>query len=123
MISQSITLPLAPSVNAMFGNRRGGGKGRFPMPAYKRWQVLAGWEIHLAKMTPIDGPYVLSLVLPSSMMGDVDNRIKATSDLFVKHRITPDDCHMSIGSVVRGDVANGLMMVTITGVPREQVTA
>lgn len=34
----SLILPLPPSVNSMFSNNSGGGKGRFPSKKYKQWR-------------------------------------------------------------------------------------
>lgn len=114
-MKQSFTLPVPPSLNACYGNRNGGGRGRFPMPAYKAWQKAAGWGLHLAKPRPVTGPYTLSLALPANMRGDVDNRVKPTADLLVKMRVTPDDKYMSIGSVDKSAGMTGFMIVTIEG--------
>lgn len=84
-----IKLPFPPSTNTLFANVRG--KGRVKTERYKTWIAAAGWDVKGAE--PVDGPYHLEIVLkrPDNRRRDLDNCIKAISDLLVEHGITPDD--------------------------------
>ena len=117
LITQSFTLPIGPTVNAMYGNRSGGGRGRFPMPAYKAWKRHAGLELNLARPVPMTGPWRLAIELPRDARGDADNYIKPLADLLVTHKVTPDDRHMELGSVTKSGARPGFVRLTLTGVP------
>ena len=84
-----IRLPVPPSVNALFFNKSKGGRGK--ADPYKAWIVAAGWQLKLQRPIPVLGRYTLLIRLPQSLQGDIDNRIKAVSDLLVKHEIVEDD--------------------------------
>lgn len=85
-----LTIPTPPSVNAMYANRKRG--GRIKTPKYRAWIERAGWEIITQKPERIKGRYRVSITLPR-IRGDGDNRIKAILDLLVSLCITPDDRH------------------------------
>ena len=70
----------------------------------------------LASLPKFRGPYTLTLTLPLTMKGDVDNRLKPVLDLFVTLKITPDDRHCSEVRVRRSaDVSRGRCVVEIGG--------
>ena len=85
-----VELPVPPSTNNAYANRKGGG-GRFPSKAHRQWKKDAGWALQAAKVGKVVGPYKLSILLPIDLRGDVSNRIKLAEDLLVEHGVTPDD--------------------------------
>lgn len=98
-----ITLPLPPSVNAMYRNVRG--VGRVKTQEYKRWVAVADSYFFTQKrnITGITGKYDLHIRIPILMKGDVDNRIKPISDYLVARGVTPDDKHCMKVSIERFD--------------------
>lgn len=91
----SIKLPLPPSTNNLYCNRRGGkGYGRIKTQAYRRWQLdadqwlLAQWR-RLGR-PQIAGGCEIRIRLPK-VRGDISNRIKAAEDFLVSRLITSDD--------------------------------
>lgn len=90
-----LCLPMPPSVNALFANKRAG--GRTKTAEYKAWQHLAGMCVRDSHRQAL-GPYSLSIALKRSTvstLSDLTNREKAISDLLVAHGIVKDDryCH------------------------------
>lgn len=86
-----LTLPMPPSVNGLFANKKAG--GRIKTKQYKDWQKLAGACIRDSHRQSL-GPYVLSIALRRSsvsVLSDLTNREKAISDLLVEHGIVKDD--------------------------------
>lgn len=86
-----ISLPMPPSVNGLFANKKTG--GRVKTVAYKAWQHMAGAcvkDIHRQNL----GPYSISIALKRSTvssLSDLTNREKAVSDLLVAHGVVKDD--------------------------------
>lgn len=82
-----VQIPLPPSSNGIYANKRsGGGKrsfGRVKTEKYKNWRDNAGKEVMIQRPRPVAGQYRALLTLPKSMNGDPDNRIKAALDLLV----------------------------------------
>jgi len=62
--------------------------------AYNAWLTLAVSEARKQKPEAISGPYHLSInvVRPDKRRRDIDNLIKATSDLLVCVGVIDDDC-------------------------------
>lgn len=83
-----VILPLPPSTNGLFATV---GKRRVTAPRYLEWQDFAGWEIKRQRPAAVPGRYDLAIYIPAAMRGDADNRIKAVSDILVKHRLIDDD--------------------------------
>lgn len=87
-----LTLPAPPSVNNLYATAE---SGRRKTEAVRRWESAAGWEAKIqliqAPSKTIRGKYDLSIYLPQFIKGDIDNRVKAVSDLLVRLRITEDD--------------------------------
>jgi crossover junction endodeoxyribonuclease RusA len=114
----TIDLPLPPSVNHAYRNVPG--RGRVASRGLKDWKEAAGWELKLEPRGQVTGPYTLSILVAEKMRGDVDNRIKAVSDLLVEHRITADDRKARGVSCARSPaVAVGRCKVTIEPVSEE----
>lgn len=90
-----IRLPVPPSVNALYANRkRGRGYGRVKTGGYRQWiadadkWLLAQWrglETH-----SVSGPCAIAIRVPK-LRGDISNRIKAAEDFLVSRLITSDD--------------------------------
>ena len=86
-----IRLPIPPSTNHLFANRLG--LGRVKTGHYKAWLTEAGLKLKLQHPMPVHGRYSLLIRIPQGLQGDIDNRIKAVSDLLVAHAIVIDDRH------------------------------
>lgn len=107
MIELHLTLP--PSANKLW---KPVAKGRMiRTPAYTRWLDTAGWECNAQRQRPIPEPYVLTIKVPEAFKGDIDNVVKATSDLMHHQCLVLDDKHMRELHVSRHD--GTLMIVTI----------
>lgn len=100
---RSVILPLPPSLNAAYFNRKPGtkGKGRVPTRVYAAWLIEAGLIINIAKMPAVSGAYELKIAVCHTMRGDIDNRCKAIIDLLVKQKITDDDRFLWAMSICR----------------------
>lgn len=86
-----ISLPMPPSVNNLFANKKAG--GRCKTSAYKDWQKLAGTFVKDSHRLNL-GPYSISIALKRSTvssLSDLTNREKAVSDLLVAHGVVKDD--------------------------------
>ena len=81
------TLP--PSANKLFAN---GPHGRHKTPFYKNWLESSGWEIKAQKPDCVKGAYSLKIrVGKTGKRRDLDNCIKALSDLAVNLGLVEDD--------------------------------
>lgn len=116
----SMTLPLAPSTNHLFINRRGG--GRALAPKYLAWRAEAGTEIMAQRpswgsVRTVEGNYCLVIGIPADARLDLDNVVKATSDLLVSMGIVEDDSRADIIILRRGRELAGTkrMRVTVSG--------
>lgn len=88
----SLTLPMPLSANALFANKGSG--GRIKTEAYNAWIEEAGWILVGQRPGKIDGRYELSLHVArpkTAIKQDLQNRLKAVSDLLVKHCVVSDD--------------------------------
>jgi hypothetical protein len=95
----ALRLPLPPSTNALFFNRKKGavghnGKrlpGRGKTKAYKAWIENAGRYLMTQKPLPsIKGAFTLQVSLPSDVSIDADN-LKAIPDVLKRYEIIEDD--------------------------------
>lgn len=85
-----ITIPVPPSVNALYRNVAG--RGRVKTAAYKDWAGHAGWVLKSQHPEPVPGRVVIVLGIErASAASDIDNRIKAIFDLLVAHKIIRND--------------------------------
>ncbi len=90
-----LRLPVPPSTNALFYNRKfGKGRGRIKTPAYRRWLAEAdGWYLTQKRsIKPMSGKLEIQIRLPP-IRGDITNRIKAAEDYLVSRGLTGDDRH------------------------------
>jgi Holliday junction resolvase RusA-like endonuclease len=85
-----VSLPLPPSTNNLYVSI---GKRRVISPRYRAWLEAAGKELIAQKPRPVLGDYDLWLyfVWPDQRRRDLDNFIKAVSDLLVRHKLLDDD--------------------------------
>ena len=91
----TLRLPVPPSVNALYFNRKGGkGRGRIKTPAYRSWLAEAdGWYLTQRRQVQCQsGKLHIEIRLPP-IRGDATNRIKAAEDYLVSRGITGDDRH------------------------------
>lgn len=86
----TISLPYPPSVNGLYKNA---GKKRIKTEGYKAWLTAAGWELKLQRPEPVRGRYRLALTLtpPDRRARDVDNTVKAVSDLLKSMGVIEED--------------------------------
>jgi crossover junction endodeoxyribonuclease RusA len=84
-------LPYPPSTNTLYRNVAG--KGRVKTAKYKAWIDEAGFVLVFKRLPAITGPYVLQIDLfqADARRRDIDNGIKAISDLLVEHQLIEDD--------------------------------
>ena len=93
MIKTILRLPVPPSVNALYFNRKGGkGRGRIKTPAYRSWLAEAdGWYLTQKRnIQKVGGPCSVEVHIPRTR-GDANNYLKATCDYLVSRNITDDD--------------------------------
>ena len=111
-----LLLPFPPSVNALFANARGKGKGRFKTKRYQEWLQEAGWALKQQRPQGIKGEYELSLTAarPDKRKRDLDNLFKAISDLLEAHGVVENDadcCAISASWDETGEkVTRGVMV-------------
>lgn len=105
-----LTLPVPPSVNALYANVPG--KGRVKTAAYRAWLTEAGWAVRAQRPVPIVGEYELHIEVARNKRRDLDGYLKAPSDLLVSLGIIPDDRHCVVLSARWADVTG--FVVTIS---------
>jgi len=113
-----LELPLPPSVNGLYANRKGGkGKGRYPTKAYKSWLAQADLYFLTQKRDlprePLLGQLRLEIIIPATTRGDASNRIKAVEDFLVSRNITGDDRN-NWEVTIKRDKSIGCCRVTAT---------
>lgn len=96
MPTLSLTLPVAPTANNAFYNRRGvrGGYGRIKTEKYRSWlrQADAWYQLqHLGRVEPITGAYACAMTFPAMTRGDLDGRQKLILDWLVSRNLVEDD--------------------------------
>ena len=82
-----ITLPVPPSVNAMYRNVPK--VGRVKTGAYKAWQKDAA--LMVGHHEPITGPVVVSMAIPENGRRDLDNHAKPILDFINKRGLIDSD--------------------------------
>lgn len=88
---QFYMLPFPPSVNNLFLNVRRG--GRIKTPRYREWIEEAGWLLKQQKVPLVPGHVYITYRVnrPDKRKHDLDNLLKAPTDLLVAHRIIEED--------------------------------
>jgi len=106
-----LTLPLAPSVNALW---RITGSRMYKTKVYKDWLEEAGWMVKQQTKQTIDGEYALHIrAKKTNRRRDLDNILKATSDLLVNLHIVEDDSQCVALAAEWAKEASEPMVVTI----------
>lgn len=115
-----VRLPVPPSTNNLFVNKKVG--GRFLSPAYKAWRTSAGWALNLSRPVPFCGDLVeVSLTVPRKPASrDLDNFAKAPIDLLVAHAIINDDKQIERLTISRHDDADIILSVVPYSASRVQ---
>jgi len=116
-----LELPLAPSTNRLWRVGRGGRMYR--SAEYLAWLEEAGWMIKEQTKNQICGSYIIhiSATKPDKRRRDLDNLLKATSDLLVKAKIIEDDSDCKAIAAEWGE--HGIpMVVTIYGIEEDAWT-
>ena len=115
-----LTLPIPPSVNAMYRNVAK--RGRVKTAAYKAWIVEADqWFMAQRRRNPIISeieftrPCEIAIRVPAKMRGDISNRIKAAEDYLVSRGITRDDKHNRKVSIERDESLTDYCVIIVTG--------
>lgn len=85
----ALALPLPPSANTIWRNRKGSGKPHLSSE-YQAWKQEAGWMIQAARLERVPGRFTMRVFVPIEMVGDIDNRLKPILDL-AKTFVTDDD--------------------------------
>ncbi len=88
-----LVLPFPPSTNNLFSNG-GKGHGRYRTPQYKAWEHLASLYIKDSHRLNLEA-YTIAIALnpPDKRARDLDNFVKAISDLLVAHGVVKDDSY------------------------------
>lgn len=98
-----VTLPVPPSVNNLYVNRKadgGDGYGRPKSVAYREWIKTAGAQLLAQKPQPMISPVVMDIrVGHVNPARDLTNMPKAAEDLLVAHQIIAQDNVMHVRRV------------------------
>ena len=84
-----LRLPTPVSVNDLHAPKASGGIRT--SDAYNAWIEEAGWTLKTQRFGRIAGRYTLDLGIPRSCGLDLDNAVKATSDLLQLHGVIRND--------------------------------
>lgn len=107
----TLELPLAPSVNSLW---RITGKRMYRTKQYKDWMEEAGWMIRKQTKQIIEGEYALHIrALRSNKRRDLDNLLKATSDLLVAMKVVEDDSQCVALAAEWANINSAPMVVTL----------
>ena len=109
-----ISIPVPPSCNNLFANRRDG-RGRYKTKRYREWITEAGWMAKSQRPQRVAGKYKFFLSLPP-IRGDASNRVKAAEDLIVSLGLVDDDRHCVNAQVAICDDLNGHAIVAVEAV-------
>lgn len=86
-----INLPFPVSVNDMYLNNKGRGRGRKPSPEYTAWKDEAGYKLNRQKPGFFKPRAIVMISLDERRQGDADNRAKPVLDLLVAHGVLAGD--------------------------------
>ena len=102
-----IDLPFPPSTNNLFINVK---KGRIPSQRYEEWRLEAGYKLN--SCGAVSGPVSIAYEFgePDKRKRDLDNLLKAPSDLLVTHGIIEADDNSIVRSI------NATWNSSVTGV-------
>ena len=97
-----LRLPFPPSVNDMYVNNSGRGRGRFPSGEYKAWKEQAAWELTAQKPRPVLDRCEVYIDLDDRINGDADNRSKPCLDILVNSGVLAGDSKKHVKRVSIG---------------------
>ena len=101
-----LTLPMPPSVNTMFANNKGKGRGRYPTKRYKDWKFKTALAVAgTQRPEPLDGDVrVLCTFGPRDKRRDLDNCLKAIGDFLQEHTYIVNDSQIVEWNAKWGEV-------------------
>lgn len=100
--AREFRLPFPPSVNDMFLNNRGRGKGRIKSPDYRAWIEQSLWELNAQRVKPFLERAIIHIDLDDTRNGDCDNRAKPVADVLVAAGILRGDSKKHVKRVSVG---------------------
>ena len=116
-----LTMTFPPSTNNLFANGSGG--GRFPSKQYKLWQDENAWVLLAGKFARVPGPVrLLYEIEDKAGRRDIDNLLKAPTDLLVKHKFIDGD-HRSVVREITARWVPGVTGLRVTISPIEAARA
>jgi Holliday junction resolvase RusA-like endonuclease len=126
-----LALALPPlSVNNLFANGAGGGKGRFATKLYKEWQARALLQLRQQTSWHVPGPCRIKLRFSRQQTrADLDNLAKPVLDILVKAGRISDDRNVRELLLKFSDKANGCLIdiweaaCPIDSAPKEKCAA
>lgn len=101
----AISLPVPPSVNAMYRNVPK--VGRVKTQSYKAWEKLAAQHLTLAACDVPEAPYDITIRVNVNHQSDIDNRVKPILDFLVKHKVITGDQWVNVLRVYRDRTVEG----------------
>ena len=121
-----IELTVPPSANHMDGPiiQKGGKPGMKRMSKYRNWLKSAGWELNIARPTPLppEATYAILVLANVTRQRDVDNIIKPTLDLLAAMQVTPDDRYCDAAMALRTqDAPSGKIHIYLIEAPEGKV--
>ena len=81
---------------------------------YLDWQALAGLTLNTQRPGLVEGPYALTITVSSKWRGDLDNCIKAASDVLQSQGVIENDKHAQEITIRRGDCEGMKVLVVST---------
>lgn len=108
--SGTLTLSMPPpSVNALFFNRKGGGKGRGKTLRYKNWCIDAALQLRSQPSWHVPGAVRVTVRVGGSK-GDADNLLKASLDCLVNAGRIQDDRNVVEARAIHDDSVVGTLI-------------
>lgn len=109
--SGTLSLSMAPpSVNALFFNRAGRGRGRGKTLAYRNWRAFADQELRAQPSWHVPGKVRIAIRVGATR-GDCDNRIKAALDALVTAGRIEDDRNVAKVSAEFSDITGTVIEI------------
>lgn len=107
-----LELPAPISTNQLWSTRSGG--GLYSSKRYRAWLYEAGAVLNSQRPGLVAGPYALTLKVSSAWGGDLDNAVKAVSDLLQHHGVIENDRLAQRILIERADVPGVSVLVVST---------
>jgi len=107
----ALDLPRPISTNALWRPRPG---GMCKTVAYKDWLTEAGLVLNSQRPGHVAGPYCITIRVARGWRGDLDNAVKAVSDLLQVHSVIENDKLAQRVIIERSDVPGVSVLVCST---------